>query len=109
MNTHREHELELAANWAEPENRAELVPGPAPDKMKNFKFFSQKIEPKPLLVHHVKGQHAASPYVREKGGVTCYTNRGTPCTCGRQPQTLHSITQLRRQAKSHFHTKYSKP
>ena len=80
LNTHGEHELELAANWAEPENRAQLVTGPAPDKMKNFKFFFQKIEPKPMLVHHVKGQPALSTYVREKGGVTCYTNRGTPCS-----------------------------
>ena len=78
LNTHGEHELELAANWAEPENQAELVPGPAPDKIENLKFFSQKIEPKPLLVHHVKGQPAASTYVREKGCVTCDTNRDTP-------------------------------
>ena len=32
-----------------PENQAELVPGPDPDKIK-------KIEPEPLLVQHVKGQ-----------------------------------------------------
>ena len=32
-----------------------------------------------MPVHHVKGQPAVSEYVREKGGVTCYTNRGTPC------------------------------
>ena len=55
LNTRKEHELELTANQAEPENQAELVPGPAPDKIKNFKIFFQKIEPKPLLVHHVKG------------------------------------------------------
>ena len=67
MKTHGEHELELAANWAKPENQAELVPGAAPGKIKNVKIFFQKIEPKPLLVHHVKGQPAASTYVREKG------------------------------------------
>ena len=30
--------------------------------------------------HHVKGQPAASTYVREKGCVTFDTNRDTPCT-----------------------------
>ena len=80
MNTLRELELELAANWREPENQAELVPGPDHDKKNKISnFFFQKIEPKPLLVQHVKGQPAASTYVREKGGVTCYTNRETPC------------------------------
>ena len=29
--------------------------------------------------HHVKGQPAASTYVREKGCVTFDTNRDTPC------------------------------
>ena len=29
--------------------------------------------------YHVKGQPAASTYVREKGGVTFHTNHGTPC------------------------------
>ena len=33
LNTREEHELELAANWAEPENQAEHVPDP--DKIKN--------------------------------------------------------------------------
>ena len=37
------HELELAANQAEPENQAEDIPGPDPDKMKNFKIFFQYI------------------------------------------------------------------
>ena len=91
MNTHREHELELAANWAKPENQAELVPGPDPDKIKNFKIFFQKIKPKPLLVQHVKGQPAASTYIREKGGVTCYTNRGTPCSTDRARYGLTSV------------------
>ena len=31
--------------------------------------------------HHVKGQPAASAYVREKGRVTFHTNRATPCSC----------------------------
>ena len=35
-------QLELAANWAEPENQAEFVPGPDPEKILNFKFFFQK-------------------------------------------------------------------
>ena len=59
LKTHGEHELELAANRAESENQAELVPGPAPDKVKNVIILFQKIEPKPLLVHHMKGQPAA--------------------------------------------------
>ena len=29
--------------------------------------------------HHVKGQPAASTFVRKKGGITCDSNRGTPC------------------------------
>ena len=41
MNTHGEHELELAANRAEPENQAELILGPNPDKTK-IKFFFSK-------------------------------------------------------------------
>ena len=79
MKTHGEHELELAANQAEHENLAELVPGPDHDKKIKFQIFKKKIEPKPLLVQHVKGQPAMSTYVREKGDVTCHTNRGTPC------------------------------
>ena len=63
MNTSRELELELAANRAEPENQAELVPGPNRDP----KFFFQKIKSGSMLDHHVKGQPAASTYVREKG------------------------------------------
>ena len=43
LNTHIEHELELAANQAKPKNQAELVPGPDPDPKMNFKFFFQKI------------------------------------------------------------------
>ena len=45
MNTSRELELELAANWAEPENQAELVPGPDPDPKKNSNFFFKKLNP----------------------------------------------------------------
>ena len=63
MNTHREHELELAANRAEPENQAELVPGPDPDKIKMFKLFFQKIKSATMPM---KGQPAASTHVREK-------------------------------------------
>ena len=37
-------ELELAANRAEPENQAELVPGPDPDKIKIKDTFLPKIK-----------------------------------------------------------------
>ena len=67
MNTRGLHELELAANWAKPENQAELVPGPDPDPKKNSNFFFQKIKSTSMPDHHVKGQPAASTYVREKG------------------------------------------
>ena len=63
-----------------PENQAGLIPGPGPEPKKNFKFFFQKIEPKTMPIHHVKGQPAASTYVRKKGCPTCDTNRGTPCS-----------------------------
>ena len=79
MKTPGEHELELAANWAEPENQAEPVPGPAPDKIKNFKFFFQIIKSTTLLDQHVKGEPDSSRFVLEEGGVTFDTNRGTPC------------------------------
>ena len=42
LNTSGQHELELAANWAEPENQAERVPGPDPEEIKNSKFFFSK-------------------------------------------------------------------
>ena len=80
LDTHREHGLELAENWAEPENQAGLVPGPDPEPKKILKFFFQKIKSATMLVHHVKGQPPASTYVREKVGVTCDTNRETPCS-----------------------------
>ena len=51
-------------NRAEPENQAELVPGPDPDQ-KKFPFFLQKIKSGTMPDHHVKGQPAASTYVRE--------------------------------------------
>ena len=35
-----------------------------------------------MLFQHIKGQPAASTYVREKGGVTCDLNRETPCSFG---------------------------
>ena len=56
-------ECELAVYQAKPENQAELVPGPDPKK--NFKFFFKKIKSTISLVQHVKGQPAASTYVRE--------------------------------------------
>ena len=79
MNTRGQLKLDHAQNQAEPENQAELVPGPDPDKIKNFKIFFQKIKPTTLLVQHVKGQPDSSTYVREKGRLTCDTNRETPC------------------------------
>ena len=45
LNTRRKIELELAANWAEPENQAGLVPGPDPDQKKNLNFFFKKSNP----------------------------------------------------------------
>ena len=80
LDTRGELELELAENWAEPENQAGLVPGPDPEPQKILNFFFQKIKSATMLVHHVKGQPPASTYVREKVGVTCDTNRETPCT-----------------------------
>ena len=80
LNTCGELELELAANQAEPENQADLVPGPDPEQKWNFKFFFQNIKPETLLVQHVKGQADLSRYVREKGCVTFDANRDTPCS-----------------------------
>ena len=79
LNTHREHELELAANQAKPKNQAELVPGPDPDPKINFKFFFQKIKSATMPIQHVKGQPAASTYVREKACVKKDSNCDTPC------------------------------
>ena len=72
-------ELELAANQVEPENHAGLVPGRDPDKIKKIQFFFQKIKSATMPVHHVKGEPSASTYVWEKGCVTIYTIRDTPC------------------------------
>ena len=49
-----------------------------------------------MLVHHVKGQPAASTYVREKGYVTCDTNLDPPCICssGSQINILRSLSTL---------------
>ena len=80
LNTRRELELYLAANWAEPENQVELVPGPDADQNTNFKIFFQKIKPTTLLVQHVKGQPDSSTYVQKKGCLKCHTNRETPCS-----------------------------
>ena len=72
-------ELELAANQAEPENQAGPVPGPDPHQIKSFNFFFQKIKSATMPDHHVKGQPAASTYVREKGCIKKDSNRETPC------------------------------
>ena len=85
MNTRGE--LELAANQAEPENQAEIVPGPDHDKKINFKFFFQKIKYGTISVHLVKGQPAASAYVPKKGCITFDTNRETPCSISSQTHT----------------------
>ena len=75
LNTGRE--LELAANRAEPESQAELVPGPDPKEM--FKNFFKKIK------------SSTMPYVREKGCLTFFSNRGTPCSyCYLWPYQLNS-------------------
>ena len=87
LNTPGEHELDHAQNQAEPENQAGLIPGPDPDPKKILKFFFQKIKSATMPDHHVKGQPAASTYVRKKGCVTCDTNRDTPCM-------LQSINQI---------------
>ena len=63
QNTHGEHELELAANQAEPENQAGLVPGLDPEPKKILKFFFQKIKSATMPDHQVKGQPPASTYV----------------------------------------------
>ena len=59
LNTHGELELELAANRAEPENQADLVPVPDPEQKLNSNFLFQKIKSATMPVHHVKGQPAA--------------------------------------------------
>ena len=94
FNTRGQHELELAATWAEPENQTELVTGPDRDKIKNFKFFFQKTKSGSMPDHNTKGQPAASTYVRKKGRVTFDTNRDTPCIRSpltkRTPQCSHA-------------------
>ena len=77
-----EHELDHAKNQAEPENQAGLVPGPDPDPKKILNFVFQIIKSATMPDHHAKGQPPASTYVREKVGVTCDTNRETPCRKG---------------------------
>ena len=79
LNTHEEFELQLAANRAEPENQAWLYLALTLSK-KKYKIFFQKIKSATMPIHHVKGQPAASTYVREKGCVKKYSNRDTPCT-----------------------------
>ena len=79
MNKYGEFELDHAQNQAEPENQVGLVPGPDPDPEGNFEIFFQKTKSATMSDHHVKGQPSLSTYVREKVGVTFYTNRETPC------------------------------
>ena len=79
MNTRGELEFELVANQAEPENHAGPVPGPDPHQIKNLTFFFQQIKSATMPVQHVKGQPAASTYVREKGGVKIVMDLWTPC------------------------------
>ena len=78
LNTHREFELKLAANQNQLKTRLRWYMGLTMTK-NIISIFFRKNEPKPLLIQHVKGQPAASTYVQEKGGVTCYTNHETPC------------------------------
>ena len=49
-----------------------------------------------MLVHHVKGQPPASTYVREKVGVTCDTNRETPCRSRPRypPMSARKLSQM---------------
>ena len=79
MNTRGELDLDHAQNQVEPENHAGLVPGPDPGPKKISNFFIQEIKSGTMPDHHVKGQPAASTYIREKGGVTFDTYHGTPC------------------------------
>ena len=44
LNSRGQLKRDHAQNQAEPENQAELVPGPDPGKIKNFKFFFKKIK-----------------------------------------------------------------
>ena len=44
------------------------------------KIFLKKIKSKTMLIHHVKGYPDPSMYSKNKGRITCYTNRETPCT-----------------------------
>ena len=67
LNTRKELQLDHAQNQAEPESQAGLVPGLDPDPEKDFKFVFQKIESNTMPVHYVKGQPAASTYVRKRG------------------------------------------
>ena len=71
-------ELELAANWAEPENQAEPVLRPDPDRSEKFPIFSQIIKPTTFLIQHEKGHSDSSIYVQKKGYPTFYTYRGIP-------------------------------
>ena len=55
LNTRVELELEFAANWAEPENQADLVPSPDPDQKIKFLIFFQKFKSGTMPVYHLKG------------------------------------------------------
>ena len=80
LNICGELELDHAQNQAEPENQAGLVPGPDTDQKENWNFFFQKIKSTTIPVQHVKGQPAASTYVREKWGVKIVMDLRTPCS-----------------------------
>ena len=54
-------------------------------KRKILNFFFQKIKCTTMPVHHVKGQPAASTYVRKKGCLKKDSNRETPCSCSSLP------------------------
>ena len=46
----------------------------------NFPLFVRKTKPKTFVFEHVKGYPDPSIYGKNKRGITCYTNRGTPCS-----------------------------
>ena len=48
-----------------------------------------------MPVQHVKGQPAASTYVREKGGVKIHVDLWTPCTLLLGKRVKHKIISLK--------------
>ena len=65
MNT--QGDLELPANWAEPENQAEPVLRPDTVRSEKFPIFSQIIKPTTFLIQHEKGHSDSSIYVKKRG------------------------------------------